>query len=111
MTFYLSTAETSADTSSPFGVGEGCAPTAATIVHATRGFAVDIVPALQRMLVGVSGAQLGALAGPRLTGGKFRIQLAALALLAGARVFWTLISAPKAAYSLEPGVGGIDAAA
>lgn len=79
---------------------------AATILHSTQNFAVDIVLALQLMVGGVIGAQFGALAGQRLRAEELRLLLAVLVLLVGVRMAWTLVATPDEVYSLGTAIGG-----
>ena len=79
---------------------------ATTILHATQNFAVDIVLALQLMVGGVIGAQIGAIAGEKLNGEQLRFLLAGLVLLVGLRVAWSLIANPGELYSISPLLGG-----
>lgn len=79
---------------------------ATTILHATQNFAVDIVLALQLMIGGVIGAQIGAIAGEKLNGEQLRFLLAGLVLLVCLRVAWSLVANPGELYSISPLLGG-----
>ena len=79
---------------------------ATTILHATQNFTVDIVLALQLMVGGVIGAQIGAVAGEKLKGEQLRFMLAALVLLVAIKMAWTLVATPAELYSISPPLGG-----
>jgi uncharacterized membrane protein YfcA len=79
---------------------------ATTILHAYQNHTVDLVLALMLMTGGVVGAQLGAAAGERLRGEQLRFLLAALVLLVGVRMAWSLIAPPSELYSIDDTAGG-----
>lgn len=73
---------------------------ATTILHAMQNHSVDVVLALQLMLGGVIGAQVGASAGEKLKGEQLRFLLAALVLMVGLRFAWQLVAPPADLFSL-----------
>lgn len=79
---------------------------ATTILHAYQNQTVDLVLATLLMTGGVIGAQFGAAAGEKLRGEQLRFLLAALVLLVGVRMAWSLIAHPGELYSIGYGGGG-----
>ena len=72
---------------------------AATVLHATSNYSVDIVLAALLITGGVFGAQFGARAGVNLRGEYFRLLLALLVLAVGMRFAGDLLLRPIEAYS------------
>ena len=72
---------------------------AATVLHATSNYSVDIVLATLLIAGGVFGAQFGARAGVNLRGEYFRLLLALLVLAVGMRFAGDLLVKPREAYS------------
>ncbi len=79
---------------------------ATTVLHAIQNQSVDVVLALQLMLGGVIGAQVGASAGQKLKGEHLRFLLAALILLVSLRMAWSLVATPADPYSISPSIPG-----
>lgn len=77
-----------------------------TVLHAHQNQSVDLVLAAVLMVGGVLGAQFGAAAGERLRGEQLRFLLAALVLLVGMRMAWSLIAHPSEVYSITTATGG-----
>jgi uncharacterized membrane protein YfcA len=73
---------------------------ATTILHAHQNQSVDLILALLLMIGGVIGAQFGAVAGEKLRGEQLRFLLAALVLLVGLRMAWSLIAHPGELFSV-----------
>ena len=78
---------------------------AATILHATRNYSVDVVLAGLLMLGGAIGAQIGASMSDRLRGEQLRFLLAAIVLAVCANVAWGLIATPSERFSLSSFAG------
>ena len=72
---------------------------AATILHATSNYSVDIVLAGLLIIGGVFGAQFGARAGANLRGEYFRLLLALMVLMVALRFAADLLTHPVEAYS------------
>ncbi len=84
-----------------------CFVTAATtVMHSWENQTVDIVLALLLMIGGVIGAQFGAVAGQKLKGEQLRFLLAALVLMVGVRMAYSLIITPDELYSIGSVLGG-----
>ncbi len=75
----------------------------ATVLHAIASGTVDLVLALILIVGGVFGAQMGVRAGQKLKGEQFRLLLAALILVVGARFAGDLLLRPEEPYSIAPG--------
>jgi len=79
---------------------------ATTVMHATQNRTVDVVLAGLLMVGGVIGAQFGTIAGEKLKGEQLRFLLAALVLMVGVRMAWSLIATPGEAFSITSAGGG-----
>lgn len=78
---------------------------AATILHASNNYTVDIILGSLLILGGVVGAQFGARIGAKLRGEQLRALLALLVLVVGVRLLIGLVTTPADIYSLASGIG------
>lgn len=76
-----------------------CSMTAATILHATTNYSVDIVLAFVLIVGGVFGAQFGARAGSNLRGEYFRLLLALMIFGVATRFALEVLARPEEPFS------------